>query len=128
MKTAIAVAVLALAACTDPAEIPDSFHVVMVPGTVVVALGDSSCSGFIGDGAHFYIVGGPDNYSASLTQAPSGILCTWSPPTMTCDHASVAETLTLTIDGDRARVESVGLGADAMPWCRESMDATIEPL
>lgn len=119
---------LLLGACSDEAEIPDAFHVVMVPGTAMVALGDGSCSGFIGDGAHFYIVGGPDSYSASLTQVASGILCAWSPPTMICDHATVAETLTLTIDGDRAQVESVGLGSDAMPWCRESMDATIEPL
>lgn len=126
------VAALGLAACTDAAELPDAFHVVEVPGTVVATVDGDPCDLIIADGSHFYIVGGPDSYSLSLTTDPSQFPCSWDPPTMTCEYTYTTtmfiKTITLNIDGDRAHVEAIGAAPGTAPSCQMSMDATIEPL
>lgn len=117
---------LLVGACSDTAEIPDAFHVVMVPGTVAAAIDGGPCDELIAEGSHFYILGGPDSYSFSLSPTPSTALCTWASPALTCNLTSRGETITLTVDGDRARVEAKASGMP--PACQMSMDATIEPL
>lgn len=117
---------LLVGACSDTAEIPDAFHVVMVPGTVAATIDGSPCDELIAEGSNFYILGGPDNYSFSLSPAPSTALCTWASPALTCNLTSRGETITITVDGDRARVDAKASGMP--PACQMSMDATIDPL
>lgn len=117
-----------LASCSDSAELPDAFHVVEVPGSVTATIDGGPCDELIADGSHFYILGGPDSYSFSLSPAPSSIPCTWAAPVLTCDRASIGETITLTVDGDQARVEAISRVAGMPPVCQMSMDATIDPL
>jgi hypothetical protein len=121
------IVVLLAAACSDPAELPDAFHVVEVPGSVVVTIDGGPCDELIADGSNFYIMGGPDSYSFSLSPVPSSVSCTWVAPVLTCDLTSRDESITLTVDGDRALVEAIS-PIHGTPACRMSMDATIEPL
>jgi len=125
MLARLAPIAILLAACSDPAELPDAFHVVMVPGTVAATVDGGPCDEIIADGSNFYIVGGPDSYSLSLTPQPSQVACTWDPPMMTCEYTKI---VALLIDGDHAHVEAIAQGTGATPMCQMSMDATIEPL